>query len=274
MTVPTIPNPELAVAGTLPGWNHASRRRRSFHALYKVFRYAQSFRSPAVLALRRDLDWRIGRLDRVRQLTALPSFSALAVVQGDRLLWEQYAPDYGPDSAHSMQSITKTTLNLMVGRVIEDGKLDLGRTVASYLPEIGSGYATATVQQVLDMDVVNDFTEDYADLASASYLQEAAMGWRLPPAGQAEQDSRAFVCGIQGRDLTNHAGTINYKSANTDVGAWIVERCAGSPRPLGSRARSIWVPTAPACPCSTVRAASARATWRATARSSRAAASA
>ncbi|MBM3583951.1 MAG: hypothetical protein FJX36_05825 [Alphaproteobacteria bacterium] len=118
MTVPTIPNPELAVAGTLPGWNHASRRRRSFHALYKVFRYAQSSRSPAVLALRRDLDWRIGRLDRVRQLTALPSFSALAVVQGDRLLWEQYAPDYGPDSAHSMQSITKTTLNLMVGRVI------------------------------------------------------------------------------------------------------------------------------------------------------------
>lgn len=225
-----IPNPDLALgADALPGWNQPERRRRSFQGLYKMFRYAQSYRSPNVLALRRDLDWRIGRLDRVRRLTTSPFFSAMAVVQGDRLMWEAYAPDYGPDGAHSMQSITKTTLNLMVGRLVEDGRLDLGRAIASYLPGIGTGYAAATLQQVLDMDVVNDFTEDYSVLDSASYLQEAAMGWRLPMAGRAEQTSREFVTGITSKDTANPTGVVHYKSANTDVAAWIVERVAGRP---------------------------------------------
>ncbi|MEX2650726.1 MAG: serine hydrolase [Alphaproteobacteria bacterium] len=225
-----VPNPDLALGGeALPGWNRPERRRRNFHALYKMFRYAVSFRSPTVLALRRDLDWRIGRLERVRRLTQSPFFSAMAVIEGDRLMWEAYAPDYGPEGAHSMQSITKTTMNLVIGRLVEDGALDLGRAVASYLPEIGSGYAKATVQQVLDMDVVNDFTEDYADLGSASYVQEMAMGWRLPPTGQREPTSREFVAGITSRDVRNPEGVVHYKSANTDVIAWIAERAAGRP---------------------------------------------
>jgi CubicO group peptidase (beta-lactamase class C family) len=229
LALPIIPNPDLTVSESLTRWNQAAYRRRGFQAPYKVFRYAESYRSPDVLVLRRDLDWRIGCLDRVRRLTALPSFSAMAVVRGDRLMWEQYAPDYGPDGAHTMMSITKTTVNLMAGRLVEDGKLDLGRTVVSYLPEVGSGYATATVQQVLDMDVVNDFTEDYAVLDSASYQQEAAMGWRLPPAGTKEQTSREFVAGVAGRDLRNATGVVHYKSANTDIASWIVERVAGRP---------------------------------------------
>ena len=228
--MPVIPNPDLAVGdGQLPGWNRPEARRRSFHALHKTFRYARSYRSPKVLALKRDLDWRIGRLAHVRELTSSPFFSAMAAIQGDRLLWEAYAPDYGPDGAHSMQSITKTTVNLIAGRLVEQGKLDLSRTVASYLPEIGSGYAKATVQQVLDMDVINDFTEDYSVLDSASYRQEAAMGWRLPPEGQQEQDSRAFVAGVTGRELGNPTGVVQYKSANTDVVAWIAERVAARP---------------------------------------------
>ena len=229
MTPTTIPNPDLVTDGPLTAWNQSARRRRGFQAPYKMFRYAESYRSPAVLVLRRDLDWRIGALERVRRLTALPFFCGMAVVQGDRLMWEQYARDYGPDGAHTMMSITKTTLNLMVGRLVEDGELDLSRAVGSYLPEIGTGYATATLQQVLDMDVVNDFTEDYAVLDSTSYLQEAAMGWRLPAAGAKEQTSREFVTTIRSANIANPAGVVHYKSANTDVAAWIVERVAGRP---------------------------------------------
>ncbi|MGH6718565.1 MAG: serine hydrolase domain-containing protein [Alphaproteobacteria bacterium] len=228
----TMPNPDLALGtAALPGWNQPERRRRSFHALYKMFRYARSYRSPRVLVLKRDLDWRIGQLDRVRALTSTPFFSAMAVAQGDRLLWEAYAPDYGPEGAHSIQSITKTTVNLIVGRLVEDGRLDLARKVGDVLPEIGSGYAQATIQQVLDMDVVNDFTEDYALLDCASYRQEAAMGWRLPPEGEAEPSSRSFVTSITGADPGNPTGVVQYKSANTDVVAWIAERVGG--RPLG-----------------------------------------
>jgi CubicO group peptidase (beta-lactamase class C family) len=55
------------------------------------------------------------------------------------------------------------------------------------------------------------------------------MGWRLPPEGRAEATSRAFVRGVTGRDLANPTRVVNYKSANTDVAAWIAERVAGRP---------------------------------------------
>ena len=62
-----------------------------------------------------------------------------------------------------MQSIAKTTMNHIFGRLVENGRIDLGRKVVGYIPEIGSGYAGANVQQVLDMDVMNNFNEGYDD---------------------------------------------------------------------------------------------------------------
>ena len=53
-------------------------------------------------------------------------------------------------------SISKTMTHLIVGRCVEDGLIDLAAKVRDYLPGIGSGYAEATIQNVLDMNVVND----------------------------------------------------------------------------------------------------------------------
>ena len=52
-----------------------------------------------------------------------------------------------------MMSITKTTMHLVFGRLVEDGVIDLDSKVRDHLPEIGSGYSEATVRAVLDMDV-------------------------------------------------------------------------------------------------------------------------
>ena len=38
----------------------------------------------------------------------------------------------------------------------------------------------ATVQDVLDMNVMNDFSEDYDDPDAECYTEEIALGWRLP----------------------------------------------------------------------------------------------
>jgi hypothetical protein len=55
------------------------------------------------------------------------------------------------------------------------------------------------------------------------------MGWRLPGPGQAEITNREFVAGIESDDIVNHGPEILYKSANTDVLAWIAERVSGRP---------------------------------------------
>ena len=222
------PNPDLIVDSTgREHWNTVPARRAAFHRLHAVVRYGFSLRSSKVLPLLPDIDRRIGDLSSVRQLTDTTFFSAMVVVRDQTLLFEKYSPDFAVSDAHSVMSISKTMTHLIVGRLIEAGQIDPAATVASYLPEIGSGYAQATVQAVLDMNVANDYSEDYTDPHTTALLHETAMGWRLPTAGERELTDREFLCTIQSSDVANPGGEPQYKSSNTDVLGWIAERVSG-----------------------------------------------
>jgi CubicO group peptidase (beta-lactamase class C family) len=208
----------------LEHWNTSPYRRYGFHHLHQIVRYACSFRSSRVLTLKSAPESAIAKLTSVRDLTSHPAFSALVVLRGNELLHEQYASDFATDQPHSIMSITKTFTHLMVGACIDQDLIDVEKTVADYLPEIGSGYAGARIQDVLDMNIVNEYSEDYADSSTMALTHNAAMGWRLPSPGEADICNRDFLCTIESDDLANSSGLVNYKSANTDVLAWIVER--------------------------------------------------
>ncbi|MES0182848.1 beta-lactamase family protein [Mesorhizobium sp. M0025] len=228
MTLCSIANPDLATQfDNKPRWNLPDHRRSGFHNLHTTLRYTMSMRAPRVLPLRKEVDWTIGERPEVARYLAMPHFSAFVVVRDDRILYEAYAPDFGPERPHPIMSITKTTLNLMLGRAVADGLVDLDARVGTYLPEIGTGYAEATVKAVADMNVANDFSEDYSDPYTSSFDMEAAIGWRLPPGGQNEETTRSFICGITGDDLANRTGEVLYKSTNSDLIGWIIERASG-----------------------------------------------
>lgn len=226
----TIPNPDLEVLqGNKARWSHADQRRQGWHNLHRIARYGASFRAARVMPLEKRMDLRIAELEPVRHFTSLPWFSAMLVVRGQQVLFERYAADFAPDRPHSLQSIAKTTLNLIVGRLVEQGVLDLSRKVEDYVPEIGSGYAQATLQQVMNMDVVNEYSEDFTDPDATYYRHEEAMGWRLPRVPEREETQRAFLTGITSADITNRSGHIQYKDANTELLGWIAERASGRP---------------------------------------------
>ncbi len=226
----THTNPDLRViADNKARWNTPDHRRHGFHNLHNLNRYALMFRSDHVLTLTKEIDYRIGELAQVRNLMRHKMFSGMVVVRGQSVLHEAYAPDFGPNQPHSIMSVTKVFVNLMMGALVADGKIDLSGTVDYYIPEIGSGYAKAVIQDVLDMNIENDYSEDYADPFASSYGQEETIGWRLPPQGNHLPGQFEFLCAIKGDDLTNHCGRVNYKSANTDVLAWVVERASGKP---------------------------------------------
>ena len=127
--------------------------------------------------------------------------------------------------------VTKLHAHLVMGELIAAGRVDPAATVATYLPWIGSGYAAATVADVMDMNVANAFTEDYTDPHSGCYAEEEALGWRLPPDGRAEITMRDFAAAITGTDLTNRTGYTLYKSANTDV-LTLIAAAVGKEHPL------------------------------------------
>ncbi|WP_292506512.1 serine hydrolase [Mesorhizobium sp.] len=223
-------NPDLTVnAENQTHWNQPDHRRHGFHNLHRHTRYGMSFRAARVMMLQKRMDLRIADMESVNRLTSLPWFSAMAVVRGKDVLFERYAPDFGPDRAHSIMSISKTLINLVIGSLLEEGKIDLGRQIAHYLPWIGSGYASATVQQVLDMDVANNYSEDLSDLRSTTYAHEEAGGLRLPADPMHEHTMRSFLATISSTDTTNRTGRADYKTANTDVLAMIAEAVSGRP---------------------------------------------
>ena len=85
MPLTTHPNPDLSVGPDRhPRWNSAPHRRQGFHNLHRIARYSQAFRAGRVLDLRLSADLTIPAREDVRRLTALPWFSAMAVIEGNR----------------------------------------------------------------------------------------------------------------------------------------------------------------------------------------------
>lgn len=226
----TIPNADLEVIGNNKSrWSHADHRRHGWHNLYRIARYSVSFRAARVMTLEKCMDLRIAQSESVRWATSLPWFSAMVVVRDQHILFERYASDFSPHQPHSIQSITKSFMNLIVGKLVGEDVLDLDKTVAHYLPEIGSGYAPASLQQVLNMDVVNNYSQDFSDPNAPYYDHEEAMGWRLPRDPAREDDEHSFVKRITSADTVNRSGCAQYKDANTAVLGWVVEHASGRP---------------------------------------------
>ena len=93
------------------GWNQADQRRRMFRTPTWA-KQTISLRPTHTLPLLRNIDRRIGDFASVRRMTGSTMFSGMVVVRGAELLFEKYAEDFGPEHVHSMQSMTKTNLNL------------------------------------------------------------------------------------------------------------------------------------------------------------------
>lgn len=231
------PNPDLAVnADRLAAWNTPERRRESFKRLHLIHRRGLSLRAARVLDLTPSEAPALAAAPGLSALLARPEFCALCVVREDQILFERYAPDCGPEQLYSMQSITKTMAHLAMGSLVEAGRLDPEKSVDHYVPEAGSAYAGASVQNVLDMAVTSNFEEDYeAPYAPAPLRgeavgyarQEIAMGWRLPPEGEAEFGVRDFASALVACTNPRTSDQTQYASPNTDMLGWVIERASG-----------------------------------------------
>ena len=212
-----------------PRWNNIAYRRYAFHHLEEISRYCQSFRASAVLPLIPAQDQALAAHPLLRKMVTHPWFSAMVVVQDDRILFEEYAEDFAPSRLHSIQSITKTMIHLMIGVLLEAGKIKLDATVETYLPEVNTGYRGFTLQQVLNMDVPNDYIGNFDDPNDKYWGYEETMGWRLNSVSPHEPTIREYIAKIENNTGKKSDGIVKYKDPNTDILAWIIERQSGRP---------------------------------------------
>tara|TARA_Y200000002_G_scaffold183466_1_gene151448 strand:+ start:1868 stop:3010 length:1143 start_codon:yes stop_codon:yes gene_type:complete len=222
----TIPNPDLTVGeNNKQRWNQARYRRHGFHNANILFRRALMVRSREVLVLRPCETPSISISPDLEGLMSHPAFSALCCIHEDEIVLEASADDFSTTRPHSIQSISKLHVHLIVGRLIEQGVLSLDTKVSDYLPDIGTGYANVPVQRLLDMSVNNNFSEDYFDPNSDCFNEEIALGWRLPGDRSIKETSlEEFTNSITGPEVQRFVGAAKYKSANTDVLTRIISK--------------------------------------------------
>ena len=89
---------------------------------------------------------------------------ALVVLQDGALVTEWYGAEGAPDRTHAVMSVTKSVVGCVTAALVDRDLLDTDRPVTDFVPELaGSGYAGATVRNILDMRSGVRFVEDYTD---------------------------------------------------------------------------------------------------------------
>ena len=221
-------NPSLVVLrDNKPKWYLPESRREGYRNLHKTNRYGLLYRSDLVLKLNTKQNKKIENIPSVKKMVNHKYFCSLLVGKNQDILCEKYANDFTDKTPQTIMSITKIFVNLFIGELIEKKIINIKDKISKYLPNIGTGYAEATIQDVLDMNIENAYSEDYTDPFTSSYLHEPVCGWRLPKNLNEKIGQEEFLNKIESnknRDLKNTTEFSHYKSANTDVIGLLIEK--------------------------------------------------
>ena len=163
----------------------------------------------------------------------------MILIQDDKVLYEKYFDGFGPHKQHIWFSMSKSLASAALGILVEQGKIDVKKSPAYYIPELkNSGFERVTIQNLLDMATSIDFKETYTDMTSDFALKYAVamnMGW-LPGARDAQPESTEiygvhdFLSKYVKPNKELEPGTdFDYNSSNADVIGWLISRVSGQP---------------------------------------------
>ncbi len=151
---------------------------------------------------------------------------AFLVLKGNDIVYEKYFR-MDPNERHAIQSTSKTIIPALLGNYVLDGSVNLDKKINEYISDIGSGFAEATLQQVLDMDVSYNFNYDFSNPNAHIHEYEVAAGFKPDIENKWPNGHRGYIKTEITSDDVNGIGVSQYKDPNTDIGAWILEDITG-----------------------------------------------
>ncbi len=151
----------------------------------------------------------------------------IVVLHRGRVVYERYFGALKPHGQHIAMSVTKSFMGTLAATLVTQAALDDQATVAHYVPELAaSGFATATVRDLLDMTTAIQYSEDYANPQAEIFDYVRAGNVAPRPADyQGPDNFYAFMQSI--RPQGDHGAAFAYKTINTDVLAWVLRRITG-----------------------------------------------
>ena len=183
-----------------------------------------------------------GRKQSIDEIAAHQFIDGLLIIKDGEIVVENYYGHLTQDRPHLMNSVSKSIVGLVAGKLAAQGVIDLEKPVSHYVPALAkSGYGPDSLQTLLDMRDGSDYTETYADFTTTFRLQDCAIGWtdadycpKNGPIGLYE-----FLPTV-GREESK-LGTFSYRSGSTNVIGWVLE--AVTKQPLAELiSEHIWQP--------------------------------
>ncbi len=153
----------------------------------------------------------------------------LVVLHRGTVVYETYRGALGPQTPHLAMSMTKSFAGLLAAVLAHEGAIDPAALVTTYVPELAeTAFGDATVRHVMDMTTGVRYREDYVDPDAEVRFYGVAAGWSRPPPGYAGPTT-IFDFLRTLKKQGEHGEAFAYKTCNTEVLGWIVQRVAGKP---------------------------------------------
>ncbi len=166
---------------------------------------------------------------------------ALLVAHKGKIVHEWYVDAAIEINPHIVFSVSKSITAILAGVLVEQGLLDPAKPLLEYIPElVDSGYRAASLQQLLDMVVNIDFNEDYLATSGKFVEYRTATAWHPCGVDSIDQNLHDFLCSLERAD-GEHGEVWRYKSPNSDLLGWVLER-AGGDRLASLMSRYLWQP--------------------------------
>jgi CubicO group peptidase (beta-lactamase class C family) len=168
-----------------------------------------------------------GTTKTIKQMLTETYTDGFLIMHRGQVITEQYFNDMHPRSLHLAQSVSKSLVGTLAGVLHGEGKLDMDAPLADRIPELAyCGYGDATLGQVLDMQTGVRFVEDYGLPDSDMTRIDIASGWRPPHPGEPVPAIRDVIQTLQKE--RPHGERFEYRSIETDMLAWVLERETGT----------------------------------------------
>lgn len=152
---------------------------------------------------------------------------AWLVTRGGVAIAEEYAWPMKPARRHMLFSVSKSVVSIVVGALADAGLLRVDDLVTTHIPALAkSGYAGATIRDLLDMRSGVKFSEEYLEDGSEirKLFEAVDFAPRTPTSAHGIKD---FLTGLTRE--REHGTSFVYRSCETDVLAWVCENVVGRP---------------------------------------------
>ncbi|MDP3738968.1 MAG: serine hydrolase [Hyphomonadaceae bacterium] len=218
-----------------PNIRWAFSRQRELKATASIWR-GRGAASTLPYALRDDLDavpftTLDGEATSWGQAVDTMFTDGLLVLHRGVIVYERYLGALEPQLPHIAMSVTKSFVGLLAAMLAHESALDPEAPVVRYVPELAGGaYGDATVRQVMDMIVGVQYSEDYVDPNAEVRAYSVAAGFRSQPAGYTGPTT-IFDFVRRLKKSGEHGQAFAYKTCNTEVLSWIVQRAADTSIP-------------------------------------------